>query len=167
MEARKTIVAFLMMFVLTSGFAQNISKKEQREKNKIERQHQVDSLINAREFIFVAIRALPQGGSSVDLTTNSNSVKFYPDKIVSYMPFFGRAYSINYGGDGGIKFEGKPKEYNVVSRKDGKGFDINATVSVTGDDYKLHLFVSPNGSASLSIISNQRSPISYDGNIEK
>jgi hypothetical protein len=104
MKARKVIVAFLMMFVLVSGFAQHISRKEQREKEKVERQHQVDSLINSREFVFIAIRALPQGGGSVDLTANSNFLKFNPEKIVSEMPFFGRAFSIKYGG-GGIKFE--------------------------------------------------------------
>lgn len=156
-----------MMFVLASGSAQQISKKAQREKNKIEKQHQVDSLINSREFVFVAIRALPQGGGSVNLTGNYNTVKFHPEKIESDMPFFGRAYSVDYGGNGGIKFEGKPIEYKVVSRNERMGFDVDATVSVTRDSYKLSLFVSPDGSASLTINSNQRSSISYNGNIVK
>ena len=167
MEAEKIMVAFLMIFVLASGFAQDVSKKELREKNKIEKQHQADSLINSREFIFVAVRALPQEGGSVDLTTNSNFVKFYPENIISDMPFFGRAFSIDYGGDGGLKFEGKPSEFNVVTRKEGKGYDIKVAVSATRDTYQLNLFVGPEGNATLTINSNQRSSISYDGNIEK
>ena len=156
-----------MMFVMISGFAQEISKKEQRKKNKIEKQLQIDSLINSREFVFVAIRALPLGGGSIDLTGNSNSVKFHPEKIVSDMPFFGRAYSIDYGANGGIKFEGKPSEFNIETRNEGKGFEIKATVSVAHDNYKLNLSVNTDGSATLTINSNQRSSISYNGNIEK
>lgn len=167
MVANKIIVTLLMVFFLTSGHGQKTSKKEQRGKDRMEKQHQIDSLINSKVFVFVATRALPQGGNSIDLTTNSNSLKFHPEKIESYMPFFGRAYSIDYGGNGGIKFEGKPEEYKVVTKKGGKGFEIYATVSVTRDNYKLTLIVNPDGNAFLTIDSNQRSPISYNGNVMK
>jgi len=167
MEAKKLMMTFLLMFFLASGFAQQSTKKVLRKKNKIEKQHLIDSLINSREFVFVASRALPQGMNSIDLTTNSNSVKFQPEKIESYLPFFGRAYSIDYGGDGGIKFEGKPEAFKVVNKKDGKGFEITVTVPVTRDNFKLSLFVSPDGSAILTVNSNQRSAISYSGNISK
>ena len=167
MEAKKIIVTFLVTFFLTSGYGQVNSRKEQREKNRIEKQHQIDTLIKSRVFVFVASRALPQGGNTIDLTTNSNFLKFRPDKIESYLPFFGRAYSIDYGGDGGIKFEGKPQEYKVVTKKEGKGFEINVTVSVTRDNYKLLLIVGPDGNAFLTINSNQRSTISYNGNVMK
>jgi hypothetical protein len=53
MEAKKIIVAFLMMGVFATGFAQGASKKAQREKSKIEKQHQVESLINSKVFVFV------------------------------------------------------------------------------------------------------------------
>ena len=167
MKAGKVIVAFLMMFVMASGFTQHISRKEQREKDKIEKQHQVDSLINSKEFVFEATRALPQDGKSVDLAGNSYTVTFHPEKIESYMPFFGRAYNIEYGGRGGLMFEGKPDDYDVLVRKEGKGFEINATVKVSPESYKLMLFVSPDGNATLTINSNQRNPISYYGDITK
>lgn len=167
MGTKKVLLALLMMIVLSSGFAQKMSKKALREKNKIEKQQQIDSLMNSREFVFVAIRALPMGGGSVDLTGNSNSVKFHPEKIESDMPFFGRAYSIEYGGNGGLMFEGKPIEYKVVTLKESKGYDVDATVSVPRDSYKLSLYVSPDGSASLTINSNQRSSMSFNGNIVK
>jgi hypothetical protein len=166
METKKTILVLLMMLILSLGFAQENSRKAQREKNKIEKQYQIDSLVNSKEFVFVAIRALPEGGSSVDLTTNPNFIKFHPEKIESDMPFFGRAYSIDYGG-GGIKFTGKPSEFKIEARKKGKGYEINTTVSVARDTYKLNLFVNTGGSATLIINSNQRSSISYNGNIEK
>jgi len=156
-----------MMIVVATGFAQETAKKIQRKQNRMDKQHQIDSLINSKVFVFVATRALPLGGNSIDLTTNTNSLKFHPEKFESYMPFFGRAYSIDYGGDGGIKFEGKPDEYKVVAKKGRKGYEIHASVHVTRDTYKLTLFVSPEGSAILTINSNQRSSISYTGNVVK
>lgn len=156
-----------MMSVFVTAFSQEVSRKAAREKSRIEKQQQIDSLIHSKVFVFSATRALPLGGNSIDLTTNPNSVKFHPDEIESYMPFFGRAYSAEYGGDGGIKFKAKPTEFNIVTMKGGKGFEINATVAVTRDYYKLTLHVSPEGSATLTINSNQKSAISYFGNIMK
>ncbi len=167
METKKTFIAFILILLLISGFARDPSRRAQRLKNRIEKAHQIEAMIHSKTFVFIATRALPQGFGAVDLTTNSNSIEFFPDRIKSYMPFFGRAYSIEYGGDGGIKFEAKPDEFNVTTLKRGKGYEINAAVSVTRDVYKLNLFVSPEGSASLTINSNQRSTIAYYGNITK
>lgn len=167
MKAKIIIVALLVMSVIFSGFAQQTPRMNKRERIRMEKRQQIDSLMHSKEFVFVARRALPQGGSTIDLTTNPNSLKFHPDKIESYMPFFGRAYSIEYGGGGGIKFEGKPDEYNVSTQKKGKGYEVQASVSDSRDHYKLSLFVSPEGSATLTINSNQRSSISYYGNVER
>lgn len=155
------------MFVVTSGFAQETSKKAQREQNKIEKQKQIEALVNSKEFVFEATQALPQGGKMVILTGSPYTVKFHPDTIESYLPFYGRAYSIDYGGDGGIKFKGKPEEFKVDTQKGGKGYDINTTIKSPKDYFKLHLSVSTDGSAILSVDSNQRSSISYYGNIKK
>ena len=160
-------MAFVMLFIVASGFAQESSRKAKRERERIEKQQQIQAMIEAKEFVFVAARALPSGGGSIDLTTNTNYVKFRPDTIESYMPFFGRAYSIEYGGDGGIKFEGKPEEFKVVTRKEGRGYDIHVTVSVTRDSYKLSLSVGADGNATMTVTSNQRSSITYNGHIEK
>jgi len=167
MEARKIIVAFIMMSVFASGFAQETSKKALREQKKIEKQQQIEDLINSKEFVFEATQVLPQSGKMIILTGSSYTLKFHNDTIESYLPFFGRAYSIDYGGDGGIKFKGKPDEYKVVTQKDGKGYEINTTIKGPKDYYKLYLSVSTNGSATLVVDSNQRSSISYRGNIEK
>jgi len=83
------------------------------------------------------------------------------------MPFFGRAYRADYGGDGGIKFEGKPKEFKIVTRKKGKGYEINTAVSGSRDYFQLNLLVSPEGSATLTITSNDHSSITYYEEIKK
>jgi len=160
------ISVFLVLFILigTTPFAQEKSKKQLREERAIEKQQQTEAMINAKEFVFIGRTAIPTGFKTMDLTTNTNYVKFHPDLIESYMPFFGKAYSgIGYGGDNGLKFEGKPEEYTFEKGK--KDYKINAKVKGTNDTFKLSLSVSSKGSATLSIISNNRSPISYNGEI--
>jgi len=156
------LVLFLAIFATTT-FAQEKSKKQIKEEQKIEKQKHIDTLVNSKTFVFNATRALPQGGKSINLTS-SYDVKFSPDLIESNLPFYGRAYSgVGYGGDSGMKFEGKPEEFTVTKGK--KNYSINAVVKGSNDTYRLSLSVSFEGSGSLSITSNNRSFISYNGDI--
>jgi len=164
MNPKISVLMVLLLFIVTTLFAQEKSKKQLRAERVIEKQQQTEALMNAREFVFVGRTAIPTGFKTMDLTTNTNYVKFHPDSIESYMPFFGKAYSsIGYGGDGGLKFSGKPEDYTVT--KGAKNYQVNATVKGANDYYKISLSVSFEGSATLSIISNNRSSISYNGEI--
>jgi hypothetical protein len=164
MKTRFSILVLILSLVLNTGFSQEKTKKEIKEEKKIEKQKQIEAMVNDTDFVFVARTALPTGMRSVNLTTNQNYVKFKPDLIDSYMPFFGQGYSsIGYGGDTGLKFTGKPEEFTMVKTK--KGFQIDAVVKSPTDNFKLSLTVGLEGSSSLSIISNNRSTISYQGEI--
>jgi hypothetical protein len=164
MKAKISLLVFLFTLAISNGYAQEKSKKQIKEEQKIEKQNQIEAMINAREFVFTGRTALPTGYKSMDLTTTTNYVKFHPDTIDSYMPFYGRAYSgVGYGGDNGLKFEGKPTEYTVTKGK--KRYQIDAVIKGERDTYRISLSVEFEGSASLSITSNNRSPISYTGSI--
>ena len=117
-------------------------------------------------FVFIGKTAFPQGFRTMDLTTNSNYVEFHPDMIKSEMPFFGWAFSgVGYGGDGGLKFEGIPQEFTIEKGK--KAYQIKQL----SEAIKIHIdccfpfFFE--GSATLSISSNNWSSISYNGEIFK
>jgi len=92
-----------------------------------------------------------------------NFFRFSPELIVSEMPFFGRAFSVPYGGAGGLKFEGKPEVYTIEKGK--KFYFVNAKVKSKGDYFTVNLSISFDGGATMSISSNNRSPISYYGEI--
>jgi hypothetical protein len=167
-DLMKTKVLFVLMLsalIITPGFSQEKTKKELKEERKIEKQKQTEAIVNSKEFLFTARTAMPQGGRSIDLTTNPGSVKFHPDMIKSDMPYFGTVTgAAAYGGrDGGMKFEGKPEDYTVTAQK--KGYQVNAVVKGENDTYRLSLSVSSEGSSSLSITSNNRSVITYSGEI--
>jgi hypothetical protein len=164
MKTKLFLLMILFVISLPLSFSQEKSKKTLRKEQKIEHQKQIAAMVNSKEFTFVANRALPQGYQSVDMTTNPNSLKFQPEMIESYMPFFGRAYNVKYGNDTGLKFKGKPDEFSVKTIK--KGYEVKAKVAGQNDFYDLFLTIGPDGNASLTITSNNRSTITYYGNIE-
>ncbi|TRX37249.1 DUF4251 domain-containing protein [Flavobacterium sp. ZT3R18] len=166
MKTKNIVLALFISFFVVNGYAQEKTKKQLKEEQKIEKQKQIEILVNSKEFVFVARNASPLGFRTIDLTSNSNYLKFYPDLIKSEMPYFGKAYGgIGYGGDGGLKFEGKPQDYTI--EKTNKQYRIKAVVKGERDVYSLLLSVYFGGSATLSVSSNYRSTISYNGEISK
>ena len=58
------------------------------------------------------------GARQVNLRSNPNYVKFNPDLMDGYMPFFGTATSgIGLGGDATIKFKDKPETFTIEKKK--------------------------------------------------
>ena len=164
MKTKVSILVMLFTLVVINSYSQEKSKQELKEERKIESQKQTEAMVNAREFVFTGNTAFPQGGSSVDLTIPTNTMKFHPDRIESELPFYGRAYSgAGYGEEPGMKFDGTPEEYTVTKTK--KEYKIDAVVRGENDTYRILLTVGFEGSASLSIISDNRSSISYSGEI--
>lgn len=165
MKANCLLIAISLTLCFTTGFAQEKSKKELKQEKKLEKQKQVDDLMTAKTFEFIGRTALPTGYKSVNLATTTNYVKFQPELIDSYMPFYGRAYSgVGYGSDDGLKFTGKPEEFTINKGK--KNYEVSATVKGEKDTFRLTLSVGFEGSTSLTITSNNRSAISYSGEIK-
>ena len=54
-------------------------------------------MIENGRFTIEVDRALPMGGRTVHLTT-PYSLEMRGDSAISYLPYFGRAYSLPYGG---------------------------------------------------------------------
>jgi len=168
--AIKKISLTLLLFslIMSLSYSQEKSKRElrieQKEKEKIEKQQQIEALIEAKSFVFIPDRALPSGTRSIDLTGDNYFVKFEPELIESVLPFFGRAFGgIGNGSDVGIKFKEAPKTLNIKKGK--KNYEIEAEVKSSNDTYNLTLTVSFQGSASLFVTSNNRSTISYQGKL--
>jgi hypothetical protein len=163
MNTKFAPLILFLFFCTVPVLAQTTDRKAEKERKRVAREDDVSVLVESKIFEFRANRAIPSGYKSVDLTTNPNFVAFSPDFIVSEMPFFGRAYSASYGGEAGLKFEGKPEKYTVERKK--KSYEIEAKVRSTKDFYTINLSVSFNGSSSMSVSCNNRTTISYNGEI--
>jgi len=101
----KTLVSSLLLLLVFSGAL--AQKKEERKEKRQKAYLECLQLIESGEFKFEAEKAYPQSGSSIDLTTNYGFLTISENKSEADLPFFGRAYRMEYGGDGGMNFKGK------------------------------------------------------------
>lgn len=166
MKTRISLLAILVAIATNTAYTQTTDRKEKREERKTENKTKREAIITAREFIFTALIALPSGGPALNLTPGYYRVKFQPDLIDSYMPFFGNAYSgVGYGADTGLKFKGKPEKFSVM--KKAKIFQIDAAVKTDNDYFRISLQAGSEGNATLTITSDHRSSISFQGDISE
>lgn len=131
----------------------------QEEKDK---QEVIKSLIESKQYVFKAQTALPSRGRTRPLNTEFD-LRVSGDSLISYLPYFGRAYSAPINpSQGPLNFTSTDFDYKVSDRKKG-GWDIDIRPKDVQDPRQMSLRVFDNGSASLTVTSNNRQPISFNG----
>lgn len=163
MKTKLSILLVLCCFLNFPVFAQEKTKKELKAERELQKQKEIEALIDAKKFDFEAQKVIPQGGRFIILDYNTYFLKFNPKKTTCDLPFFGRAFNVPYGGDGGIKFEGIPQDIKVEKKKN--SYTLKTSVRGKDDVYNLMFSIFFDGGTTLSIISNNRASISYDGEI--
>jgi hypothetical protein len=163
----KSLLYFLFIGILChSGFAQEMSKKALKEKEQDEKRKATLTLIESKTFTFEGQTAITDRGRSINLMGNPNYFKIMPDIIESSMPFFGRVTgAASYGDNGGLDFKGKPK--NLVIEKAKNKYKLNVEVKASPDSYRIYMEIGLEGGATLSISSNNRSTMTYYGEISE
>lgn len=146
-----SISIFTISLSVDSAIAQKMDKSSAK------------TLVESKKFIFKVQTVLPTGGSNVQVTSDYD-IKLNGDSLVSYLPYFGRAYSADYGQPGGLNFTSTKFQYNLKSKKKG-GWDITIKPTDIKDVRQMFLSIGENGYASLQVISNNRQTISYYGYI--
>ncbi|MWB96149.1 DUF4251 domain-containing protein [Flavobacterium sp. GA093] len=164
MKTKWSILLVLVCFLNFQGYAQEKkSKKELKAEAKLNKEKEIAALIDAKNFVFDAERVMPQGYRTINIDYNTYFLKFTEEKVEADLPFFGRAFNVAYGSsDGGMKFEGKPEDIIIEKKK--KYYEIKATVKGKEDVYSILMSVYFEGGTTLTINSNKRASISYDGN---
>ena len=125
----------------------------------------VAEAISDTVYVVYVDRAYPMGHGSLFLT-DRYSLSVDKETAVSRLPYFGRAYSIPYGGGDGLMFEGRIEDYAVKEGRKAEK-EISFSVKTDEDKFEFHLTVFPNGSASVSVISKNRQPIGFNGTLMK
>ena len=109
------------------------------------------------------LSAHPTGGAPINLSS-PYSLKVNGDTVVSYLPFFGRAYSVPYGGGKGLNFTGKVISYETSRNK--KEYNIKMGVDSDEDQYIYYIDVYENGRAVILVASKNRSNITFYGEMD-
>jgi hypothetical protein len=137
-------------------------------------------IIEDKNFVFQATSAMPMAnadvtkvmgrmnggiaaGGSINLSGSRYDLKVTKDSVEAYLPYYGRAYTAQMNPDeAGIKFKSKDFSYTMSERKKG-GWTINIKPKDSRDTQDMNLSVSKDGYATLSVNSNNKQPITFNG----
>ena len=139
--------------------AQNTPNKKKSKEGAIK------ELIKSGNYKIEVSIAYPRGGASVPLTS-SYSLEVRNDSVISYLPFYGRAYSIPYGGGDGLNFKSSLDEYEVEPNPKKEKYEIKMKTRTSEDTFRFNLDIFFNGSSRIDVIMQNRESISYSGKIE-
>ncbi|HVI46453.1 MAG TPA: DUF4251 domain-containing protein [Chitinophaga sp.] len=154
------LILSIVVMTVTGAYAQ-----ETKAQKKAEAAAKIKSLIEARKYVFVAQSALPMSGRVRQITPDYH-LTVTADSIVSYLPYFGRAFTAVYGATKSpLDFKTKSFDYTNTPRKKG-GWEI-AIKPKDQDVQSMNLTVFDDGYGSLQVTSNSRQPISFNGYIQE
>ena len=124
----------------------------------------VREMVNSKDFVFVADRVNPLRGRSRQLTSQYD-VRVKNDSLTSYLPYFGRAHVAPMDpSQGGIQFTSTDFSYNT---NQGNGWTIIIKPNDHNDVQQMVFNIFENGTATLSVTSTNRDPISFNGYVKK
>lgn len=124
----------------------------------------VTRALNNREYKIAVDRMYPMRGSSRSVSFGY-SVEVRNDSLISYLPYFGRAYNLPYGGGKGLNFSAPIGNYQEYMMRNGRRH-IEIGVTNEEDTYLYTIEVFDNGNSSVEVRARQRERISYSGNVE-
>lgn len=133
--------------------------------NNVERAA-VAKMVNDHSFIFVAERMDPLRGRS-RILTSSYDVRVNNDSLVSYLPYFGRAYSAPIDPSNvGTQFTSTNFTYQGNEVKNNQ-WRISIVPKDVQSIQELVFTIFDNGNTTLNITSTSRDQISYSGYLKK
>lgn len=143
-------------------------------------------IVDEKNFIFVATSATPLNtlevsrvlnkmtgpptAGTINLNGDSYDLRITPDSLISYLPFYGRAFNATpYGGnndESGYKFTSTNFTYETTKGRK-KGWNIAMKTKDVKDNVQMNLSVSEGGYATLSIVSMNKQSITYNGYLKE
>ena len=148
----------LFLSVMMSGCT---ASKQATNEEKVANEIKLRNAIEARSFIVEVDKAMPMSGSMRTLTS-PYSLTINGEEIKSHLPYFGRAYTVPYGGGEGLIFESTITDYQLTFDKKNMA-NIEFKTKTNEDLYTYRIQIFTNGSSSIHVSSNNRQPISFSG----
>jgi len=164
---RIILTALFFTFLFSDLYAQEPAKsrKERREERQEKRMEEVKNLVENKTFTFIPTHAMPLGGGSIQLSYTFEA-EVRGDSIFSYLPFYGVAYHVKYGGrNSPFDFELPIENYEMEKVENGYRVKLEVKNKMDYITYSFH--ISQLGYSTLNVTSTNRQAISYYGRIEK
>lgn len=155
---RATLPLLLCALTLTACTTQRVSN----ERDALAVVHLGQALDSRRYSIDIQTMYPRRGGGRTVSYGFSLTVK--GDTLVSYLPYFGRAYSLPYGGGKGLNFTERIGSYHEQLTPKGSRH-IELQTRNDEDNYLFTIDIQANGRAYIHLQPHQRESISYDGEV--
>ena len=158
---KKIFVVLMAVIALAACSTLTQAEKEQR---KMAQKQAVEKALADRHYTIDVLMMYPQKGPGRQVN-GDYSLEVKGDTLVSYLPYFGRAYQVPYGGGKGLNFSAVMDYYSATT--DAKGKTI-VVIGVTNDEdtYEYTLSIFDNGSTTIDVSAQQREHISYSGRMD-
>lgn len=160
MKTKKQILMLLLAMLAGIPTLSAQTKKEKKEQKK----EAVRQLIVSENYKIDVNTAMPMRGRNITLSS-PYSLEIRNDSVFSYLPYYGRAYSVPYGGGSGLIFNAPLKEYTMDLDKKGNAV-IKFSARNPEDFFEFSAKVFSNGTASIDVIMQNRQSISYRGELD-
>ena len=157
---RKVIVGIFSVIMLTACSTSKLTSEQKAVKHALVTQ-KVRQAVDDRAYTVEMNYIYPQRMASRHLDYGY-TLRISGDSIYSYLPYFGRAYSVPYNGGNGLNFKGV-MDYYKVTRTKKDCTDVVLGVKDDGDDYQYTMNIYDNGTVSLGVFSRNRESISFSG----
>ena len=154
------IVAIIMAVLIITGCSVS-SSTSKKEKNAADFA-KTSALIESGNYQFTVRSATPSGGKTVQITS-SYVLEASDGTYNAYLPYYGRAHSVSYGGDGAVEFKGEPENLKITRDEDKNKISVSFTMKSEKDQNKVTLDIGPSGFGNLVVTSQKRQTISYYG----
>lgn len=135
--------------------------KEELAARRAERMKMVATALQERNFKIDIDKMYPLRGGARNVAYGY-SVEVRNDTLFSYLPYFGRAYNIPYGGGKGLNFTAPIASYKEFQEKEGVR-TIDVGTENEEDRYLYRIEVFDNGRTSIDVVSQNRETISFSG----
>ena len=159
---KRSIRLFVLFLLLVTGTQWSIAQS--KEEKRAKKEQTVKSEIESKGYCIEVNTALPRRGLNVQLTS-SYSLEIKNDSASSWLPYYGRAYSIPYGGGDGLTFKAPIENYKLTYNKKGTA-KIEFTARTKEDVFKFYISIFTSGLSSISVDMQNRDSIDFSGELK-
>ena len=158
MKIKYFLIMAIALFIGQNSFAQ--SKKEAKNKQKIEEYNATKKMIEEGRIVFKVISMAPHIGSNTVVTGDGVLIE-------ENLPFLGNFQAgFTPSNDSNIEFSTDDTIFEVIYNDNKQKIKINFEVVHKTETFTFNMAIYRNGRTNLQVVSNLRTRMIYDGKIE-
>ncbi len=158
---------YLLFLLALSAVTTHAQSQRTKAENPEEQFQRTRELVESRHFQNQNDRGYPQKGMDGTPFNPKGEIILCDSMAEGKLPFFGRAYSLPYNGNGSIEFKAPIQNQSMKTTGKKKKKRITYRFSVPGqnDFFQFSIDIAANRNCSVSLTSHNRAHISYSGTI--